>query len=141
MQVMKFDLQLPEIKDMKEGFLSIGITLSDADLIRLFRCQDHMCKRLDWVETEKVKRMHDLIEPFLACGYLYEKNYMDTLRTAIEIYYLIRSRFTWSVSDMRILEVLYQQFIKTFGLDFYTLYHCIEDILKKEVELRYESAV
>lgn len=120
-RVVKQDSQEITIRNM-------AITNEDFKIL-----QDHqakLCRKLEWVETDK-KKIETIAYTLLSTGYLHEGNYLDVLKKVISIYYRMRKKLTNRVSDQQLLASIIKHYTMLSGMGIENLFTRVEEDWKQ----------
>lgn len=116
-----------ELAEVESYLLVKGFELTKEDLIELKNIQDLACTQNEMVEMDKMKFL-TIIKPFSQSPYLLFNNYLEILKNAIHLFYGVRCKFDWHISDDELINVIYDSYLHAYGI--------IDKDLKKEVYAR-----
>lgn len=116
-----------ELAEVETYLLTKGIELTNDDLVELKSTQDFACTQNEMVEMDKMKFL-SVIKPFSQSPYLLFNNYLEILQNAIHLFYGVRSKFDWHISDDELIRIIYDSYLNAYGI--------IDKDLKREIFAR-----
>lgn len=131
MKLIKQEKISYQVQEITDDFLSMGIPITEKEILELFDYQQALCDKLDWMELHP-KKMQYIIQPFLYSKYLPYDKYMYVLKTVIHSYYHLRESLDYHTSDEKIIDTLFQIYYDHAGLYIDTLFTSTKNILLKE---------
>lgn len=115
MKLSKSESFIYELDEVQEHLLVKGLQLSEEDFMKLKLTQKHACQMFGMIEMNEDKFIQ-IIKPFTSLPYLTIDNMLNRLQEGINLFYSIRSRFDWHLSDEECIDVIHQATVACYGV-------------------------
>lgn len=115
MKLSKSESSTYELNEVQEHLLVKGFQLSEEDIMALKHTQEQACQMLGMVEMNEDK-FTQIIKPFTTLPYLTIEHMLKRLQESIYLYYSIRSRFDWHLSDEECIDAIHQATVEGYGV-------------------------
>lgn len=133
---MKQQIRVMEQNSQEITVQNITITNEDFNVLQDYQAK--LCRKLEWVETDK-KKIETIAYTLLSTGYLHEGNYLDILKKVISIYYRMRKKLTNKVRDQQLLASIINQYTMLSGMGIESLFTRVEETAKHVKDLLLHS--
>lgn len=122
--------QIRVVKQNSQEITIGNMEMTNEDFKILQDLQAKLCRKLEWVETDK-KKIETIAYTLLSTGYLHEGNYLDVLKKVISIYYRMRKKLTNRVSDQQLLASIIKHYTMLSGMGIENLFTRVEEDWKQ----------
>lgn len=131
MQLTKKTKLTEELMEINECFLRVGIEMTEAELKHLLRYQMEVCHQIEWVEMDQARLLR-MIEPIIASPYFHRAEGMVALFRCVFVYYAVRKKFDFSITDNEICIALAKEYNRYFASQLNTLIDRVGKALIKD---------
>ena len=105
-----------------ENNLSVNqIHLSDEDLHVLIEYHTSLCTKLELKETDPNKLNH-IMNEIIKIDYVHQYNILSVTKKFINVYYTVRKKLSYSISDQEILDSIIKEYTSLSGIGIESLY-------------------